>query len=278
VRKSALVALAILLIPSVAQAKVSSITRAQPLVQGRFSDGAGDQVSALLSDANGFIAVGTVEGAPGDWLPNPALGGTDGFLTHFSFAGLPTWTMRLGSASDEIATAATIAKSGEIWVVGASATQNELTSLTVWEISAVGALLNTFQLQTPSIIYPHSIAESGAGFTITGDDFTTAISASGTFAPLKRAKPSPAKVTKLISFKGTTYSWRIYTGKGPLIGIPTFHPKVAQTIYYKVLNSNTTVKVAYQTATPPLFARYQKDIGIALISESNAGFALSLLK
>ena len=277
-RKSALCALVILLIPSVAQAKVSSITRAQPIAQGHFSDGVGDQVSALLSDTKGFIAVGTVEGAPGDWLPNEPHGGSDGFLTHLSLAGLPTWSLRLGSAADEIATAATIAKSGEIWVAGVSAVQNELSLLTIWEISASGALLNTFQAQAPSIIYPHSIVESGSGFKIAGDDFTTSITPTGTFSPFKSAIFTPIKVAKLLSFKGTTYSWRIYTGKGPLIGIPTFHPKVAQTIYYKVLNSNTTVKAAYQISPAPLFAQYQKDIGIALISERAAGFSLSLLK
>lgn len=277
-KRAALLSVLLLLAPSTAQAKVSSITIAKPIAEGRFSDGAGDQVSALLSDARGPIVIGTVEGAPAEWLSAAKLGGTDGFITHFSFAGLPTWSLRLGTTTDDIATAAVVAKSGEIWVVGSTAPARELNTLIVWEISATGALLNTFQTSATGVIYPHSIVESASGFTIAGEDFNTTITSAGVFSPLKIVTYKAATPAKLLSFKGTTYSWRIYTGKGPLIGIPTFKPKSAQTIYYKVLNSNTTVKAAYQLSPAPLFARYQLNVGIALISESANGFALSLLK
>ena len=273
---SAVAAAILLLLPSSAHALVSTIINAAPIAQGSFTDGAGDQVSALTSNTHDILAVGTAEGANSDWLHQEPLGGSDGFIAALNYSGKLDWSLRLGGANDDIATAATLSASGDIWVAGVSAPQSELTELTIWQIAATGTLINTFHTSAPTIIYPHSITEVGGNFLVQGMDFSITLKKSGTFTSLKKitfSAPKPAA-----KYAGSKYSWNIYTGRGPVAGIPTFKPKRSSTLYYKYLNTTKSVRAAYQIAENPLLLRYQKDFGIILVSESESGFSFYLLK
>ena len=271
-----LAVIGLLLVNQPAHALVTSITKANPIAQGGFTDGAGDQVSALLSTTKAIFAVGTVEGASTELLNQNPLGGSDGFISAFSLTGALSWSLRLGSDRDDIATAALISKAGDIWVAGVSAPNSELNELTIWQISTSGTLVNTFHTSAPSIIYPHAISESSSGYLIAGNDFSVSISKSGKFSAFKSAVfKSPKAPTK---FVGSKYSWNTYTGRGPVAGVPTFKPKSAQVLYYKYLNTTKKVQAAFQIPTPALLTKYQRDFGVILLSETENGFALYLLK
>ena len=262
--------------PQPARALVSTVTIAKPIAQGSFTDGAGDQVSALTSNTQEIFAVGTVEGANADWLQADPLGGSDGFIAAMKYSGNIDWSLRLGTARDDIATAVTVGTQGDIWVAGVSAPSSELTELTVWQISAAGLLLNAFHTTAPGIIYPHSIIETAGNFLIQGMDFSVSMKKSGAFGAFKSLTyVAPAQPNRYI---GSKYSWNIYSGLGPVGGVPTFKPKRATTLYYKYLNATKSVKAAYQLPELPILLRYQKDIGLILVSESDGGFAFYLLK
>ena len=255
---------------------VSSVVLAQPIAQGAFTDGAGDQVSKLVTTPKAIYALGTVEGAPTDWISQPSLGGSDGFIASFSYTGQLNWSLRLGTAKDDIATAGIISKTGDIWLAGVSAPQSELTELTIWRISQSGKLLDSFHTTAPGIIYPHSMSEGPSGLSISGVDFAVTLSMSGNFGAM--TKTTFKELAHPTTFVGSTYSWKKYTGRGPVLGVPTFKPKSAKTLYYKYLNSTKSVKAAYEVSTPPALIAYQKNVGLILLSEVESGFSLTVLK
>ena len=274
--KSVTVVAIALLLPQSAHGLVSTVTNPVPIAVGSFTDGAGDQVSALASSSQEIYAAGTVEGANTDWIRQDPLGGSDGFICAFTLTGKLDWSLRLGGTGDEIATAATVSAGGDIWIAGVSAPHSELTELTVWQVSAAGTLMNTFHTAAPGIIYPHAITESKSNLLIRGMDFSVTLSKLGAFSSFKTFNyVNPAQ---LVKFVGSKYSWNIYTGRGPVLGVPTFKPKKVATLYYKYLNSTKSVRAAYSIPEKPLLVRYQKDVGVILLTERESGFAFFLLK
>jgi hypothetical protein len=155
-----------------------------------------DQVSDLLLTPVSILLVGTTESPSSSWI-NGALGGlSDGFITSYSSIGAPMWNLRLGGASDEIATSAAIDSDGSIWVLGASSapaiasattlpgkvlnpdnviiepqppTATSLKLIKVWQVSNTGNLLNTFEFPIENIINPKKILISGSNLLIIGN-------------------------------------------------------------------------------------------------------------
>ena len=178
-----------------------------------------DQVSDVLLTPVSILLVGTTESPSSTWI-NGALGGlSDGFITSYSSIGAPMWNLRLGGASDEIATAAAIDSDGSIWVLGASSspvtattsptptkvlnpdniiidpqqlTATPLKRIKIWQVSNTGNLLNSFEFSSENIVNPKKILISGSNLLVIGNlyeknlvsGFSTSISKSGTFSPI----------------------------------------------------------------------------------------------
>lgn len=178
-----------------------------------------DQVSDLLLTPVSILMVGTTESPSSTWI-NGALGGlSDGFITSYSSIGAPMWNLRLGGASDEIATSAAIDSDGSVWVLGAASapaiasatplpgkvlnpdnviiepqpqTATPLKLIKVWQVSNTGNLLNTFEFPTENIINPKKILISGSDLLIIGNlyekgsltGFFTSATKTGSFSPI----------------------------------------------------------------------------------------------
>ena len=178
-----------------------------------------DQVSDVLLTPVSILLVGTTESPSSTWI-NGALGGlSDGFITSYSSIGAPMWNLRLGGASDEIATAAAIDNDGSIWVLGASSspvtattsptpakvlnpdnviidpqqqTATPLKRIKIWQVSNTGNLLNSFEFLSENIVNPKKILISGSNLLVIGNlyeknlvsGFSTSATKSGTFSPI----------------------------------------------------------------------------------------------
>lgn len=178
-----------------------------------------EQVSDLLLNKTSISLIGTTEATTSTWIAGNLAGNSDGFITTFSNTGSPLWNLRLGGPANEIATSAALDADGSIWVIGASnsvinkapsptpskllnpdnvdisptaPTNNPLTKLNLWQISASGQLLNSFETQTVGVIKPQKILVTQTGVAIFGNiyekstikGFFTTVSKAGLFAPL----------------------------------------------------------------------------------------------
>ena len=155
-----------------------------------------DQVSDLLLTPTAISIIGTTEAATSSWIAGNLGGRSDGFISTFSKTGSPLWNLRLGGINSEMATSAALDADGSIWIVGASAqavnttpsptptnilnpdkviiepipgAARSLNKLNIWQVSATGQLLNSFETQTASIVNPQKIIVTATGLAIFGD-------------------------------------------------------------------------------------------------------------
>ena len=198
-----------------------------------------DQVSDVLLTPVSILLVGTTESPSSTWI-NGALGGlSDAFITSYSSIGAPMWNLRLGGASDEIATAAVIDNDGSIWVLGASSSPATATAsqipakvlnpdnviidpqqpsatplkrIKVWQVSNTGNLLNTFEFLSENIVNPKKILISEGNLFIIGNlyeknlvsGFFTLATKSGSFSPIiKVGNKSTSLSDAIINSDGT---------------------------------------------------------------------------
>ena len=97
-------ALPSILIPQAASAAIK-VLPSKPAITAVSPLGSGDQISDLALDSSLLAIVGTVEAGLSDFVTAPALGGSDGFISAFDKTKKLIWNLRLGSPSDDIATA-----------------------------------------------------------------------------------------------------------------------------------------------------------------------------
>ena len=172
-----------------------------------------EQVSDLLLTPTSISIIGTTEAATSSYISGTLIGKSDGFISTFSKTGSPLWNLRLGGLNSEIASSAALDADGSIWIVGASAqaanttpsptptkvlnpdnvilesipgTAGPLNKLNIWQVSATGQLLNSFETQTASVINPQKIIVTPAGLAIFGDLYEKA-TVKGFFVSVSKA-------------------------------------------------------------------------------------------
>ena len=172
-----------------------------------------EQVSDLLLTPTAISIIGTTEAATSSWIAGNLGGKSDGFISTFSNAGTPLWNLRLGGLNSEIATSAGVDTDGSIWIVGASAqavnatpsptptkilnpdnviiesvpgAATSLNRLNIWQVSATGQLLNSFETQTASVVNPQKLIVTSNGLAIFGDLYEKA-AVKGFFVSVSKA-------------------------------------------------------------------------------------------
>jgi len=200
-----------------------------------------EQVSDLLLTKTSISIIGTSEAATSTWIAGNIGGSSDGFISTFSNIGAPLWSLRLGNANNEIATSASLDSDGSIWVVGASSTSvsktpsptptkllnpdnveispntstnTSLTKLNLWQVSASGQLLNSFETQTAGVINPQEILVTQTGLVVFGDiyekstvkGFFASISKAGVFTPLIKYGVKQTQLTAAVSNTDGSFS------------------------------------------------------------------------
>jgi hypothetical protein len=172
-----------------------------------------EQVSDLLLTPTAISIIGTTEAATSSWIAGNLGGKSDGFISTFSNAGIPLWNLRLGGLNSEIATSAALDSDGSIWIVGASAqavnatpsptptkilnpdnviiesvpgAATSLNRLNIWQVSATGQLLNSFETQTASVVNPQKLIVTSNGLAIFGDLYEK-VAVKGFFVSVSKA-------------------------------------------------------------------------------------------
>ena len=198
-------------------ANAASVTEVKSKVDLGYSGN--EQVSDLLLTKTTISLIGTTEATTSSWIAGTLGGVSDGFITTLSNTGAPLWNLRLGNVGNEIATSAAVDVDGSIWIVGASnllvnktpsptpskllnpdnvelspniPTNTSLTKLNVWQVSASGQLLNSFETQTAGVVNPKKILITQTGVAVFGNiyekstvkGFFTTISKTGSFTSL----------------------------------------------------------------------------------------------
>ena len=296
-----------LVIPSSAHAatKAIKVLPAKPLFNIALSGNSGDQVFSVLTTPISLIAVGTFDSS--------TLGGSDGFISATDFAGVKQWDLRLGGATDDIATAAIKEKSGGFLVAGTCAPallppagtnvdtvpiqnidsvsvtpwaspNNSLNKLSIWRVSSTGEIQSTFTFDLPGSGIVREIALDKGGYLITGEIylankssyFSLLMSTSGAFSALDTNVKAPPKAPAITTIPAGLNVVKSYLSSSTIKGIPTWKPKSAIPVIIKYTKKGALVSANYlQGSTMKVI--YQSGIGIVAITERSDGYGVTII-
>ncbi len=273
-----------------------------------------DDIAGVITTPNSAYFVGTLETSTTTIVSQPSLGGaSDGYISSLSWSGSINWSMRLGGAGDDIATAVTTDLAGNIWVVGASnipaATPTPfptptnifnpghiaitpvspptsgLRRLMVWELSPSGAIKASYSSDFLNAIEPATITVTGKGALISGTandpagpNFQVTMSTIGKFSRAKFLTAPRVKASAITFIKGTSYIWQSYKTDRSIPGIVGFKPLTATSVLIR--SSAKTGKIAdlYTLAGDLAFAHYEKGVGIVLVTLGESGYGINFIK
>ena len=245
------------------------VVASKPAITALSPIGSGDQISDVSVNSTGIAVVGTVETGLTDLISTPPLGGSDGFISLVDSSKTRLWDLRLGTLSDDIATAITRDKSGDFWVVGstskplessasasldptvvnldnvfldtATVPTNALTRLIAWKVSSTGQLLGTYFYDCEGVIAPSQIELNSSGFKVSGNltkenvtiNFQISLDLTGVFTNLVDAKPIVKKAPPIATIKAGTNNLKSFISKTTIIGIPTWRAKAPTPVLIK---------------------------------------------
>ena len=277
-----------------------------PTLDTNFAEG--DDIAGMVVGANSVNFVGTVETATTSVITTAALGGTDGYIVNLDSNGKQIWNVRLGTPSDDVATAMTTDAAGNLWVVGATTVPLDdvavpvvspttinpsqiviqptsqmppgLRRVMVWQISPTGTLLNTFSSDFPEVVVPTSITAKNSSFIITGTSvtgmsqpastrgFSLPMSTDGTFGSAQYSPIKPVKTSPVTSVKSSQYSWQSFVSTGGIQGVVGFKPKVPTSVLIKYSLKTGGIVNIYSLPGTLLSMSYKQNIGVVLATTS----------
>jgi hypothetical protein len=273
--------------------------------------GSGDQISDIALDSNLVVIVGTVESGLLDIVTSPTLGGSDGFISSFDRTKKLIWNLRLGSSSDDIATAVTKDREGFFWVVGATSKpadtatavidnsavnldlvsvekpvtpKNTLNRLILWKIAPNGALSQTYFTDVNGLIAPSAIRLSGASLSIVGSvtqeqrtqQFSISTTLAGVFSELKIGKIVTPKPPAIETIKAGANKITSFISKTTIIDIPSWRAKKPTPVVVKYSNK---AKALAANSLPGKVKKvlWQPGIGTAVLVEVGSNNQVHLL-
>lgn len=265
-----------------------AMTTLSPTVSTNFSGG--DEVSQLLTQGASLFLVGTIETATSPLVSSPALGGSDGFLVALNGQGGRIWDLRLGTSGDDVATAGYVDALGNIWITGSSAvsingaSSSGLNRLSIWEVSPIGVLLNTFTKDLAEVDIPTSITLKGSNFIIQGASnksgfptFALSLSPFGKLGNVKALTLPPAQAPKIFMATSAAYHWQGFVASRVIKGVTgvSLHP--ASDLLLKLSLKDKSVKGAYSLSGSPIAVQYQVGIGVVVLSQGEGTYFLTIL-
>ena len=273
-----------------------------PTLDANFAEG--DDLAGMVVGTNSVNFVGTIETATTSVITAVGLGGTDGYIVSLDSNGKQMWNLRLGTSSDDVATALTSDAAGNLWVVGATTvplpdmaapvvspttinpsqivvpTTRQLAPglqrILVWQISPAGALLNTFTSDFSEVVVPTSMTFKNSSFIITGTSatgisqpastrgFSLTMSADGTFGSAQYSPLKPVKISPVTSLKSSQYSWQSFVSTGGIQGVTGFKPKVPTSVLIKYALKTGGIVSVYSLPGTLLSMSFKPNIGVVL--------------
>ena len=283
----------------------------KPAITAVSPAGSGDQISDLALSSNLLAAVGTVETGLIDLVTSPTLGGSDGFISTFDRSKKLIWNLRLGSSSDDIATAVIRDREGFFWVVGATSKpietttvtidtsavnldsvtaeiavtpQNALNRLALWKIGSNGEISQTYFSDVNGLIAPTAITLSGASLRIVGSftegaqtqQFSISASLTGEFSEIKLGKILTPKPPAIARIKAGPNRITSFISKTTIIDIPSWRAKKPTPVIVKYTNKG---KALAANSLPGKVKKvlWQSGIGAAVLVEVNSDNQVHLL-
>lgn len=283
----------------------------KPAITAVSPAGSGDQISDLALNSNLLAVVGTVETGLADFVTSPTLGGSDGFISTFDRSKKLIWNLRLGSASDDIATAITRDREGFFWVVGATSRptdtatvaidasainldlisvekpispKNTLNRLVLWKIGSNGEIAQTFFSDVNGLIAPTAITLSGASLKVVGniteqertEQFSISASLAGVFSEIiigKILTPKPPAIERIKAGPNRITS---FISKTTIVDIPIWRAKKPTPVIVKYTNKG---KALAANSLPGKVKKvlWQSGIGAAVLVEVNSDNQVHLL-
>ena len=293
-------------------AKAIKVLPVKPFRITTLSGSAGDQIAAFTTTPISIVLAGTVETSS---ATTGATGGnSDGYVQALDYSGASQWSLHLGGAGDEIATAIVKDKAGGFVVAGAasaaptasapapvdtgvvtnpdgvtlepiSTPKNSLTQLTIWRVSAIGQLLSTTAIDAGGVVDPTSLVATATGFTLSGklyqgasaSQFSTSINASYQLAPLAiKSIVKDVAPPAITIIKAGTMLYKSYLSHGVIKGIPSWKPKsdIPVVIGY---NKLAVLKSANYLQGKVMGLQWQSGKGLLILTERSDGFGLTLI-
>lgn len=283
----------------------------KPAITAVSPAGSGDQISDLALSSNLLAVVGTVETGLIDLVTSPTLGGSDGFISTFDRSKKLIWNLRLGSSSDDIATAVTRDREGFFWVVGATSKpietttvtidtsavnldsvtaenavtpQNALNRLALWKIGSNGEISQTYFSDVNGLIAPTAITLSGASLKIVGSfteeaqtqQFSISASLTGEFSEIKLGKILTPKPPAIARIKAGPNRITSFISKTTIIDIPSWRAKKPTPVIVKYTNKG---KALAANSLPGKVKKvlWQSGMGAAVLVEINSDNQVHLL-
>ena len=258
----------------------------------------GDQVTSGLLFENSLILAATID--------NPTTNSASAYVYSYLLDGTKQWELQIPNES--VSGPLTKDSAGNIYILGATSTQqqivnttnpdptvlnpdniqteptftpvNSLTNLTIWKISISGQLLQSFTLPVNEVVRPQSIAATASGFNIGANTatkyFQVTMSLDGSFGTIKYVK-TPANPISIQEFKSGTNKLRFYIATKPIPGISSWRPKKPTPVLVQYSRLGQ-IRAANYFSGKVLFVLFQSNSGIYVVSESNSGFGVSIVK
>tara|TARA_B110000503_G_scaffold140676_1_gene232189 strand:+ start:93 stop:1055 length:963 start_codon:yes stop_codon:yes gene_type:complete len=315
-RKTALnIFLLILVIPlsisTPAVAAAVKVLPSKPAITAISPLGSGDQISDFTVNPKLIAVVGTVETGMTDLVTAPTLGGSDGFITALDKERNLLWNLRLGSSSDDIATAIAKDKAGFFWVTGATSRsletstavlessainldsisvdtvvtpKNTLTRLVLWKIGITGQLSQTYFYDVNGLVAPSTIALSGESLKITGNlseesgtqQFTISADLDGNFSELKLGKISKIKPKAIETIKARKNKITSFISRTTIIDIPSWRAKKPTPVIVK-FSKNRKALAANSLPGKVKKVLWQSGVGTVVLVQVNSNNQIHLL-
>ena len=258
----------------------------------------GDQVTSGLLLENSLILTATID--------NPTSNSASAYFYSYLPDGTKQWELQIPTES--VSGPITKDAAGNIYILGATSTQqqivtaanpdptvlnpdniqtdptftptNSLNNLTIWKISISGQLLQTFTLPINEAVRPLSITASTSGLNIGASTatkyFQFTMSSEGSFGAIRFVK-APAAPNSIQEFKSGTNKLRFYVAIKSIPGIPSWRPKKPTPVLVQYSRLGQ-IKAANYFSGKVLFLLFQPNSGIFVVSETNSGFGVSIVK
>lgn len=267
------------------------------------SEGSGDQISDFTVNPTVIAVVGTIESGLANLVTAPTLGGSDGFITALDSSKVRLWDLRLGSTSDDIATALTKDKSGYFWIAGATSKPmetltptvdtttlnldsvvvdpvstpiNSLNRLVIWKVGITGQLAETYYFDVDGVIAPSTINFAGNKLNITGNitkdsitqQFLISLDQAGSFSEFTLRKISALKPPAIATIKAGVNNLKSFISKTVIIGIPSWRAKSATPVIVKYTKTGKALAASSFSGKVRKIL-WQSGIGAVVLVETN---------
>ena len=263
----------------------------------------GNQISDFTVNPTVIAVVGTIESGLANLVTAPALGGSDGFITALDSSKVRLWDLRLGSTSDDIATALTKDKSGYFWIAGATSKPmetltstvdtttlnldsvvidpvstpiNSLNRLVIWKVGITGQLADTYYFDVDGVIAPSVINFDGTKLNITGkitkdlvtQQFSISLDQLGTFSGFTPGKIPAPKPPAIATIKAGVNNLKSFISKTTIIGISSWRAKSPTPVIVKYTKTGKALAANSFTGKVKKIL-WQSGIGAVVLVETN---------